>query len=47
MKNVLFWVGGVCGVAAALVVLLREQTRPVETLAHQLEAAWADHHTVA
>jgi len=47
MKSVLFWVGGICGVAAGLVVLSRGKAKPVDVLAHQLEVAWADHHTVA
>jgi hypothetical protein len=46
MKN-LVWM--VSGLAAALVGFLmwdRTRAQPVEELAHRLEAAWADHHTV-
>ncbi|MDE1160430.1 MAG: hypothetical protein PW792_00635 [Acidobacteriaceae bacterium] len=31
--------------AAAGVLLLTNRKRPVIEMAHQLEAAWADHHT--
>jgi hypothetical protein len=38
-----------CGFCAATLGLLawsRKRTPPVELLAHRLEEAWADHHTV-
>lgn len=46
MKN-LIWLAS--GLAAALVGFLvwdRNRVQPVEELAHRLEAAWSDHHTV-
>jgi hypothetical protein len=43
-----FWVAGaVCGAMAGLMIWKRQRDEPVEDLAHRLEAAWADHHTVA
>jgi hypothetical protein len=50
MKSLLYLVGGI-GVAAAFVFARRQQrvaeAQPVEDLAHRLQNAWADHHTVA
>ena len=46
MKNVLWMLGGVCAAATGFLVWNREHTPPVELLAHRLEEAWADHHTV-
>lgn len=46
MKKVLFLVGGVCAAAAGFLVWGKKQREPVDELAHKLEEAWADHHTV-
>jgi len=46
MKNVLWMMGGLCAAATGFLVWNRERTPPVELLAHRLEEAWADHHTV-
>jgi hypothetical protein len=46
MKNVLWMVGGFCAAATGFLVLGSKRRPPVELLAHRLEAAWADHHTV-
>ena len=51
MKNILFLVAGVTA-AAAYIFATRARTNavnsaPVEELAHKLQDAWADHHTVA
>ncbi len=46
MKNVLWMVGGFCAAATGLLVLGSRSRPPVELLAHRLEQAWADHHTV-
>ena len=49
MKSFLFLVAGITG---ALAYMLLKQPRPsavaapVEDLAHKLQDAWADHHTV-
>ena len=48
MKTAFLVIGGLCAAFAALAVLeSKNKQRPVEELAHKLEAAWADHHTVA
>lgn len=42
-----FWLAGaICGATAGVVVWNRNRREPVEQLAHRLESAWADHHTV-
>jgi hypothetical protein len=46
MKNLLYIVAGVCAAAAGLIAWERSRPQPVEVLAHRLEEAWADHHTV-
>ncbi len=46
MKNVLLVLGGLCAALAALAVLESNRKKPVAELAHNLELAWADHHTV-
>lgn len=46
MKNFAFTVAGLCAAAAGFLIWSRkQQSRPVEALAHSLEEAWADHHT--
>lgn len=47
MKSFLWTLGGFCAAAVCLLVWRPRQTEPVEQLAHKLEEAWADHHTVA
>lgn len=46
MKNLFLLTGGVCAAVAGFLVLGSKRTQPVELLAHRLEEAWADHHTV-
>jgi hypothetical protein len=46
MKRLLLAVGGMCAAAAGLLVWGATRTPKVEVLAHRLEDAWADHHTV-
>jgi hypothetical protein len=46
MKNVLWMVGSFCAAATGFLVLNSRRSPPVELLAHRLEQAWADHHTV-
>jgi hypothetical protein len=45
MKRLIWTVGGFCAAAAGLLVWGHSRTPKVEVLAHQLEDAWADHHT--
>ena len=47
MKTMLWVAGAVCGAVAGVMIWNRQRDEPVEDLAHRLEAAWADHHTVA
>ncbi len=46
MKKMLWLVGGLCAAAAGFLVVSKKRVQPVEDLAHRLEEAWADHHTV-
>jgi uncharacterized iron-regulated membrane protein len=46
MKNVLWMMGGLCAAATGFLLWSSRRTTPVELLAHRLEEAWADHHTV-
>jgi hypothetical protein len=46
MKNILWLVGGFCAAAVGFLVWAPNRKLPVELLAHRLEEAWADHHTV-
>jgi hypothetical protein len=46
MKNFLLVVSGLAGASACFLMLNAARRQPVEELAHRLEAAWADHHTV-
>jgi hypothetical protein len=46
MKNLFWLVGGFCAAAVGLIFLGARRNQPVEVLAHRLEDAWADNHTV-
>ena len=46
MKNVLWIIGGFCAAATGFLVLFRSRTQPIELLAHRLQDAWTDHHTL-
>lgn len=46
MKSFFLLMGGVCAAAAGFLMWGAKRREPVEELAHRLEAAWADHHTV-
>jgi hypothetical protein len=46
MRNVLWMVGGFCAAATGFLLWGFKRTSSVELLAHRLEEAWADHHTV-
>ena len=45
MSKLVWMIGGLCAAAACFLVLGSGRTPQVEVLAHQLEDAWADHHT--
>jgi hypothetical protein len=47
MKKLILLAGGLCAAAAGFLVWNAGRVQPVEEMAHQLEDAWADHHTVA
>ena len=52
MKSFLFLIAGITGTIAYMLVKQRSPVAaavapPVEDLAHKLQDAWADHHTVA
>lgn len=45
MNRFLLIAGGLCG-AIATFLILRPARKPVQKLAHELEDAWSDYHTV-
>lgn len=49
MKQLIWYLGALSATAAFLLIRNVRDSRPlpVEELAHRLEGAWADHHTVA
>ncbi len=47
MKSFLWTLGGACAAAVGFLVWNSGRTQSIELLAHCLEDAWADHHTVA
>jgi len=46
MKSFLWTAGGFCAAAVCFLAWSPKRTRSVPELAHRLEQAWADHHTV-
>ena len=46
MKKLVWLLGGLAAAAAGFLVLGSKRVQPVDELAHRLEDAWADHHTV-
>jgi hypothetical protein len=46
MKNLFWVVSGLCAAAAGFLVLGSKRIKPVDELAHRLEDAWADNHTI-
>ncbi len=46
MKNMFWMFAGFCAAAAGFLVWNPKRTQSVELLAHRLEEAWADYHTV-
>jgi hypothetical protein len=47
MKNLLLLTAGIAAAAACLLITRSRSTRSIDDLAHDLQGAWADHHTVA
>ncbi len=46
MKSVFLLLGGLAFATAGLILFTSKRAKPVAALAHDLEVAWADHHTV-
>ena len=46
MKKLVWLVGGMAAATVGFLVWDAKRVKPVEELAHRLEDAWADHHTV-
>ncbi len=46
MKRALWMIGAFCAAAAGFLVIGVKRVQPVDEMAHKLESAWADHHTV-
>jgi hypothetical protein len=47
MKTILWMTAGFCAAAIGVVVWGPRRDIPAEELAHRLERAWSDHHTIA
>jgi hypothetical protein len=47
MKNFLLLIAGVSAAAACFLITRPRTSRSIDDLAHELQGAWADHHTVA
>jgi hypothetical protein len=47
MKNLFWLIGGACVAVTGLLIWKGKTPPTVPDLAHKLEDAWADHHTVA
>jgi hypothetical protein len=47
MKNFLLLMAGVAAAAACFLVTRPRTPHSIDELAHELQDAWADHHTVA
>ena len=45
MRQWVYAIGGICAAAAGFLILSGRHTPDVTELAHDLEEAWADHHT--
>ncbi len=46
MRNTLFLIAGLTAAAAYFLITRNQEPRSVDELAHKLQEAWADHHTV-
>jgi hypothetical protein len=47
MKNFLFLLVGIVAAAGCVLVTRSRTSRSIDDLAHDLQGAWVDHHTVA
>ena len=47
MKNILWMMCGFCAAAICLLIWAPRRRKPLEVLAHRLEATWADQHIAA
>jgi hypothetical protein len=45
LNNLFWWITGFCA-AIGFLIFAPKRTPPIALLAHRLEDAWADHHTV-
>ncbi len=46
MKNILWLTAGFCAAAAGVILWGPRRTQPLPELAHRLQEAWSDNHTV-
>ena len=46
MKSFIWMAGAFCAAGIGLLIWSPGRNRPIQELAHNLEVAWADHHTV-
>jgi hypothetical protein len=47
MKRIVFVLAGIAAAAACVLITRSRSPRSIDDLAHNLQDAWADHHTVA
>ncbi|RZU40887.1 hypothetical protein [Edaphobacter modestus] len=46
MRRIFWMMAGLCAAAVGVVLWGPKRSVPVQDLAHRLETAWSDHHTV-
>jgi hypothetical protein len=46
IEKSIWWLTGFCAAAAGFLIFAPKRTLPIELLAHRLEDAWADNHTI-
>jgi hypothetical protein len=46
MKNILFLTAGFCAAAVGVILWGPRRAAPIPELAHRLQEAWSDNHTV-
>jgi hypothetical protein len=47
MKKAFYLLAGIAAAAACILITRSRSPRSIDDLAHNLQDAWADHHTVA